>query len=81
MNMFGVTRYALIAGLERSRRHICCYGTRAERCDCKYGGGEPKAGDEKSGCPEMRSVILLLQNMTDEQYMELCKRARIEVWK
>lgn len=66
---------ALAQALEAVRRLVCCYDMgnferpAPNRCDCKYGlsidklmSGEVtfSRGGEKTGCPELRSVIYML---------------------
>lgn len=39
-------------------------------CDCKYGlrGTQKRMGSEQTGCPELRSLYLVVQNMTSQQW-------------
>jgi len=42
-------------------------------CDCKYGVDNPLSKSinyhgEQTGCPEMRNLLLLLSNISDEEY-------------
>lgn len=58
-----------------------------KRCDCKYGlrGGmvrkpdgtlvERLAGGEQTGCPELRSLYVALQQLSDTQWEELIVQA------
>lgn len=46
--------------LETARRKICPY-PRSETCDCKYGlgYGVNVKTSEKTGCPELREIIMI----------------------
>jgi hypothetical protein len=54
----------------------CSYSSGSEwaiTCDCKYGAesdryeSEPIYAGEQTGCPEMRSLYVLLRDMTDDE--------------
>ena len=67
------SRSECLAVLRAIRPGHCLYrGSRP--CDCKYSRGEPlsKMG-ETTGCPELRTLIMLLDRMTDEQFAEMTK--------
>jgi len=71
--MFTRNREDLIPTLEFMRERCCVY--RGPTCDCKYGHNEKsRSHGEDNGCPELRNVITLLKNMTDEEYNEVIAR-------
>lgn len=79
--MFGVSRQELIHGLTRLGGTCCGYTSDPAqwlgiRCDCKY-GGDLRKNSEATSCPELRSVVALLQVMQDNEYEALCRRANI----
>lgn len=48
---------------------------RPTRCDCKYGGTNLMKGTETgNGCPELRSVVEVLNVMTEREWKMLLKR-------
>lgn len=61
----------IIEKLKIIRQGLCGYS--GNFCDCKYGIGD-LIGGEKTGCPEIRDAITLL-----EQSYELLKRAKHSV--
>lgn len=71
--MFILTRETLLAAVTKMRRSVCAYGPNAQECDCKYGAsavGHLSTGSEETGCPELRSIELLLKGMSDHEYYE-----------
>jgi len=63
----------VLEGIKTLQKKVCAYRSET-RCDCKYGIDKDKelsTGREKSGCPELRVVMILLANMTDEEYKRL----------
>jgi hypothetical protein len=81
--MFTIERHELIANIEKLRKNLCCYATH-DRCDCKYGVAEKKMFEnkitEQTGCPELRCVLLVLSNMTDEEYSK-CLEGNVSIKK
>jgi hypothetical protein len=66
-------RKNLIANLEKIRIHLCCYI--GAPCDCKY--GVTHIGDclyERTGCPEVRKALQIINMLTDEEYIDIEKR-------
>lgn len=44
-------------------------------CDCKFGATNISgAGERGNGCPEMRCVYAILDNMTDKEFERIIKR-------
>ena len=44
-------------------------------CDCKYGATNiGNAGEAGNGCPEMRCVVSIIDNMTDKEFERIRKR-------
>lgn len=78
--MFGINKEELIKGLKVIRLNSCAY-MGENFCDCKYGINTNKnfPYGEQNGCPELRSVISILENMTDDEYLDLCKRSKIMI--
>lgn len=74
--MFTCDRKTALAALERIGAEKCVYTFpsgrpwTATRCDCKYGHGDPsRAGhSEVTGCPELRTLQLLLKNLPDSLF-------------
>lgn len=64
------------------RRKACCYdGFLSDKepftCDCKFGIDVAKPYEdqgEQTGCPELRCVEALLDNITDEEFEEISTR-------
>jgi hypothetical protein len=80
--MFGINQKRLIENLEKLRRRCCCYMTIDDDspCDCKYDPSEDTKVPfpiENNGCPEIRLVIKLLENMSDGEYHKFCKKGDI----
>jgi hypothetical protein len=64
-----MNRIDLLKAAENIRKHLCCY--LGSPCDCKYGASKddwklPK--NETTGCCEMREIVGLLTNMTDDDF-------------
>jgi len=73
--MFCESREELIRVIEIIRKESCSY--MGDMCDCKYGyqgKGNQRYASESTGCPELRTVLMLLKNITDEEYREILKR-------
>jgi len=68
--MFVRPREETLQNLRKMQQAACVYNNTP--CDCKYGA----SGGEQTGCPELRTAILLLENMSDEQYAELTSSRR-----
>lgn len=69
--MFILTRERLLEAVTKMRRAVCAYGPNAQECDCKYGAsavGHMSTGSEETGCPELRSIELLLKGLGDHEY-------------
>lgn len=71
--MFIKNRAELVYNLEALRKRLCCYSPGISFCDCKYGA---TGQGEKTGCPELRSVIVLLKNMTGTEFQKIIKREK-----
>ena len=78
--MFIDSRKNLRTNVELIQRRLCTYdGFSTENptikkpsfCDCKYGAAWY---GEQTGCPELRCILLLLENMTDEEFYEIVNR-------
>jgi hypothetical protein len=60
--------------IEFIRKDICCY--MGNHCDCKYGyNGKKDYGSEQTGCPELRTILELLKNMSEYEYNEILSRS------
>ena len=75
-------RQNIVDGLKGARQKCCGY--MGDFCDCKYGVRESEKPinplfdhSEQTGCPELRTAIMILSEMTDEEYEAIYKR-RIE---
>ena len=84
--MFGINKERLIKALWLLRGASCAYynpkGGPPKYCDCKYidvnsGKVGSRHSESGNGCCELHLVELLLSNMTDEEYNNLCKKAGI----
>jgi len=69
--------------LHEMQRNVCVYdGFFSEEppnfCDCKYGYTASLTEDlrwsERNGCPELRTVVELLDKMTEEEYNAILSR-------
>jgi len=78
--MFIDNRENLRKNIELIQRRMCSYDNFSfdpeceppRFCDCKYGAS---GRGEQTGCPELRCMLVLLENMTDEEFSELVNRA------
>ncbi len=57
-------------------QRVCCYSGgewRNRRCDCKYSGPlkSDVGGSEQTGCPELRTILHLLEQVPDEQWQQI----------
>jgi hypothetical protein len=56
------------------QRSVCSYGG-ASRCDCKFGVGERLTmGEVGCGCPEMRTLQVVLLGLSKREYDAAYKR-------
>lgn len=73
----------VIQGLIALQRQQCCYvaGKPVNRptklCDCKFGCSDihVNRNGKETGCPELRTAIGVLENMTDDEYVSMFQRA------
>ena len=73
-------RLDVLPAITKIRREHCLYDNFLDSkepsfCDCKYGYGKEAYG-EKTGCPELRCIELLLINMTDKEYLRIINRKK-----
>lgn len=67
--MFYPEREELLQNINIFQKRVCGYKCTPDcKCDCKYGA---TGVGEKTGCPELRTVIALLSKITDKQYNSL----------
>jgi len=72
--MFHTSKEELIKGLNVLQGERCIYGG-GDFCDCKYGyKGFVSMSAEQNCCPELRSVVVLLELMTEEEYKTILNR-------
>lgn len=67
----------MLKALGKVREKVCVYN--GDICDCKYGIHQKKdlrSYGEVSGCPEMRTIIAVVENMTDFEYNRIIKRMK-----
>jgi len=78
--MFIDSRKNLRTNAEMIQRRLCSYdgfsghdltAKKPSICDCKYGAN---GHGEKTGCPELRCILILLENMTDEEFNDIVNR-------
>lgn len=72
-----MTRNEIINALEATRKtRVCAY--MGDFCDCKCGIGQPRnrltPGSEQTGCPELRTALAVLRNMTDQEWAKIERR-------
>ena len=78
---FTASREDVLATLYLMGSTCCSYslgGEWADRCDCKYGvkaGRWPTAGEGGNGCPELRSLYVIVAALSDEEWGRLMLRA------
>jgi hypothetical protein len=69
--------------IEKCQRLFCAYDTyghmedakRPSMCDCKFGATKIGCGSETgNGCPEMRCVKEIFDNMTDKEFDRIVNR-------
>jgi hypothetical protein len=79
-----MTREQAIEAVKRIGVKFCVYSSGPEwaaTCDCKYGVESDRSAresyycGEQTGCPEMRSLQILLMDMTDEEYAAIKARS------
>lgn len=70
--MFWTRKKNLEENLEKIRKSLCCY--RGSVCDCKYGASGDPHYSEQTGCPELRLVIEIINEMKDGEYSSFAKR-------
>ena len=77
MNVLG-NRKKIIKALENVQVNICEYSNSIyDFCDCKFGIDEQKNRvGEKSGCPEVKSAIMVIGLMTDREFESVIKRIK-----
>lgn len=74
--MFVGDRQQVLGFIDVLGSQRCGYGTWPDGpCDCKYGYHGAGSGSEQTGCPELRSLRLLIAAMTDEEWALLTQRA------
>jgi len=61
------------------QKDTCAYAPRGNTfCDCKFGyhdtSKEKFPNSEQNGCPELRTVVILLARMTDIEFEEIFNR-------
>ena len=70
-----ILKKELIKNIKRMRERLCAY--KGNICDCKYIKDSSKhicsMSEDGSGCPELRTVIYLLSNLKNEDYLNLMK--------
>jgi hypothetical protein len=54
---------------------ICAYGSK-RRCDCKFSNGRAleRFRESSNGCPELRVISILLENMTHTEFFQILYR-------
>ena len=74
--MFSDNRKNLLVNLEKIQRRLCSYDNfsndptseKPPVCDCKYGAS---GIGEQTGCPELRCILLLLENMSEKEFSKI----------
>ena len=69
---FVCSRQEAIESILKLGDRICCYmggPWRKRRCDCKYGGPVGRGG-EQTGCPELRTILYVIENMEDRDWVK-----------
>ena len=75
--MFLGKRTEVLRVLRIMGERVCVYGDRdwPRYCDCKYGGPNiERPGGEDSGCPELASIYVVINSMTDFEWADTAKR-------
>lgn len=66
--------------LRLMQKNVCAYDLgffpeeKEIKCDCKYGYNPKQTYGERTGCPELRTVVKLLEKMTEQEYMDILQR-------
>jgi len=71
-NMFYGEKDEVRTALDIMQKKVCCYV--GEFCDCKYGFTGKAEYGEQTCCPELRTVVELLDKMTEEEYINILSR-------
>lgn len=68
-------REHLLEYLKGLQKITCSYS--GPTCDCKYGCDPlgPVHQGEKTGCPEIRMMLMLVNQLTDDEFSELMHKA------
>ena len=86
--MFGIKQSRLIKSLDALQVTRCSYYQLQEmplekrRCDCKYlreDDTNVEMGEYGNCCPEISLAYLLLKELSEEEYLDLAKRAGVIV--
>ncbi|KKL90448.1 hypothetical protein LCGC14_1904550 [marine sediment metagenome] len=75
--MFLGKRKEVLKVLQTMGNKLCVYagGPWPRYCDCKYGGPNlAHPGNEDSGCPELASIYVVVDLMTDIEWAAIAKR-------
>lgn len=79
---FTDSRLNVLSAIRRMGIACCSYshgGIWADRCDCKYGVAEvkswPTVNERGNGCPELRSLYVVIEAMDDDEWYRLVRRA------
>ncbi len=80
--MFGIEKERLIENLEKIRSNVCAYANSKDNiCDCKFGSKEAMSNkplhEDFSGCAELRQVIKILQNLSENDFKYFCVKSGI----
>lgn len=49
---------------------------RNRTCDCRYGGNDLRGGEQGNGCPELMTVIFLLEQIKGYEYRRIMRRRK-----
>ncbi len=71
-------RTDILEALRKVQIHVCAYRS-SSFCDCKFGATHVgQSGEEDNGCPEVRTAIHLLNNMSDDEFEYFLSRHKDE---
>lgn len=61
-------RTDILEALNKVQIHLCAYRS-SSFCDCKFGATNVgQSSEEGNGCPEVRTAIHILKNMSDQEF-------------
>lgn len=76
--MVHLTKDELIRVVNLVRKNLCCAYRSDSHCDCKFGVGDTLMShhEQGNGCPELLTVMRILQDMPEDEYGQYLNKIR-----